>query len=697
MNRDRHNTQSETSIDNIGRDVLDHLYQYVHDAVFVFKLLPEGRLSQFLSVNEGASLLTGYSREQLLAMTVADLTPKSLKSALKQVVRDVIQGQREFTGFCLHRDGREIPIQFRITLEHKTGDDTLVCFVQDVTAEHRIMAELRENESTYRTLVNTVPLLITVMDADLRLLFINDSGCRMMTAALPGELVGRSVLDFIPQEQHEAIRRRLAELKPEHIYNPPVEIQLIRLDGTVIEVESRSSWIQYGHRSAILAVIQDITDRKQSLQLMQDMAYLDPLTNLPNRRAFMEKLQDSIDQASKVGTGVALLFLDLDRFKMINDSYGHEFGDELLRQVSARIRGIVPDAAFVARLGGDEFIVLLDCVHSCFDNFPQQVVTRLNRSPFTVYHREIVVSASVGVTCYLGHDNHEQDLLRQADVAMYQAKEQGGNTFSWYLPKHTMVPAHRRLELERGMHQALAKGEFRLVYQPTVDALTGRLVGCEALIRWHSQEFGDVPPGEFIPIAEETGLIVAIGEWVIRHACEQVVQWSRDGFQFFPIGINLSARQFRMPQFTEFVRSTLQQYNISGTCLHFEITERVLMENTEWIIKRLNELRALGVGLAIDDFGIGYSSLSYLKRFPIEILKIDQSFVRDLEEDANSAQIVLAIIQLAHSLGMRVTAEGVETEEQRDFLLKHQCDYLQGYLISRPQPPEALHYEKFSV
>lgn|GEM_PF-4127551 len=680
-----------------GKKELEQAYQYVHDAVFVWKMTSGGLAGQLVGANDSACRLTGYSRNELLQMSPVDLVPPERRRDLLKVLRGLKQGQREFQGFCLHRSGWILPVQFRITLSTSDEGDIAIGFVQDMSREQAIMEELKESELVYRTLVNTTPLLITVFDTDMNILFINDGGVYLLAASSAAELLGRSIYDFIPQQQHATIHQRLGELRPDHVYNPPMEVQLIRLDGQIIDVESRSSWIQYRKQPAILAVIQDITGRKETLQLMQDMAYRDALTNLPNRRGFMERLQERTEAAVATGTGVALLFLDLDRFKMINDSFGHDFGDELLRQVAQRLVQVTPQNAFVARLGGDEFTILLDCVHSCFDNFPKKVVQALNDAPFVVFHREIVVSASLGITCFLGHDNRGQDLLRQADVAMYQAKEQGGNTFSWYVPRRTKGPAHRRLELERGMHRALRRGEFHLVYQPTVDTYTGRLVGMEALIRWSSEEFGNVSPAEFVPIAEETGLIVDIGEWVLRAVCRQIVEWNRSGNQFCPVAVNISARQFRMPQFTEFVRSVLQEYNVSGSCLDFEITERVLMENTEWIIHRLDELRALGIGLAIDDFGIGYSSLSYLKRFPIQILKIDQSFVSDLEVDANSAQIVLAIIQLAHSLGMKVTGEGVETEEQRRFLLKHQCDHLQGYLVSRPQLPEVMNLTDFSM
>ena len=444
-----------------------------------------------------------------------------------------------------------------------------------------------------------------------------------------------------------------------------------------------------GRPSHYVGVMTDISQLKQSEARLEHLVHYDPLTNLPNRRLVQSRLQHALEHADRRGGRVAVLFVDLDRFKNINDSLGHPAGDALLESLAQRLSQRVREDDTLARLGGDEFLVLLENLQRPEDaaSVAQTLLSLLQEPFYLPSGHELYVGASIGISLYPDDGRTVTDLIQHADVAMYQSKEEGRNTYRFYTPTLTLV-AKERLGLEARLHRALANEEFVLHYQAQVDMRNGQLVGCEALVRWHSATEGLVAPDRFIPLAEETGLIVPLGEWVLRQACAQSQSWRASGLADLTIAVNLSGRQLRALDLVERVTRVLQETGLPAERLKLELTESMIMDQREQALERLRALKALGVRLSIDDFGTGYSSLAYLKRLPIDELKIDRDFVRDIPEDSSDMEIAATIIAMARNLRLNVIAEGVETQEQCDFLTRQGCMAGQGYLFGRPLPAE---------
>jgi diguanylate cyclase (GGDEF)-like protein len=419
---------------------------------------------------------------------------------------------------------------------------------------------------------------------------------------------------------------------------------------------------------------------------MEHQATHDLLTGLPNRALFLDRLGHAIRRAERHGSRLAVMFVDLDKFKGVNDTLGHSAGDELLRIVAAQLALCVRDSDTVARLGGDEFVVLLD--DPVGPTMPGAIAERIGQRlgiPMMLAGQEHVVTGSIGISTYPDDGTDAEVLLRQADIAMYRAKQSGRNGFQFFT-EEMQRRLDARLALEQGLHRALQRDEFVLHYQPQVDLADGRVSGIEALLRWQSPELGLVSPMEFIPVAEESNLIVSIGQWVLDHACATLRRWQDDGVRMVPMAINVAASQFANEDLDKLVRDTLDKYGVEPRLLTLELTEGLSMEDPEASIALMDRLKAIGVTMSIDDFGTGYSNLSYLKRFPVDKLKIDQSFTRGLSVVPEDGAIVTAVIQLAHSLGLRAVAEGVETEAQLRLLAEEGCDEIQGYYFSRPLP-----------
>ena len=448
--------------------------------------------------------------------------------------------------------------------------------------------------------------------------------------------------------------------------------------------------------------VQDVTDRKHAEEKIRLLAYYDVLTGLPNRRSFLDQLGLAIDRAQRRDEPLALLFLDLDRFKRINDSLGHSAGDELLKEVASRLVKIVRSTDcvgrpfsdethrddLVSRFGGDEFVVLLSELNRITD--AAAVARRLSEElakPYELSGQTVMMTASIGIAVHPNDGIVAESLIRNADTAMYCAKDHGGNNFQFY-SESMNSSALEQLRLESQLGEALNRNEFVLFYQPQIDIANGSIVGAEALLRWKNQNNELIAPANFIPLAEETGLIIPIGEWVLHSACQQARQWHDDGFPGLRMAVNLSSHQFTKGELSTVVSAALVESRLSPNLLDLELTESVLMEDREEPLRCLKSLKALGLRLSIDDFGTGYSSLSYLTRFPLSSLKIDRSFLAGVPTNSQHVGVTKAIIAMAKSLRLTVTAEGVETEEALDFLKRHGCDEAQGYFFSRPVPAE---------
>jgi len=432
-----------------------------------------------------------------------------------------------------------------------------------------------------------------------------------------------------------------------------------------------------------VGVFSDITKARESQDKLDHLAHHDPLTALPNRLLFHDRLHHALQHASRNHEQLALLFIDLDRFKNVNDTLGHHIGDELLKQVSKALQARLREGDTLARLGGDEFIVLLEDIDNQFGaSLVAEKLVQMFEQPFMVAGHELFVTCSVGISLFPDDATDLNMLIRNADVAMYQAKARGRNGYSFYTPSMSGEGVER-LRLETFLRRSIEKDEVFLHYQPQVDIVSGALIGVEALVRWNHPELGLVPPIRFIPLAEDTGFINQLGKWVLQEACRQMVRWQEAGLVVPKIAVNLSVKQFERGSIVNMVADTLRDTGLDPARLQLEVTESVIM-NTDDAMVFINDLHAIGVGLAIDDFGTGYSSLAYLKQLPVQTLKIDRSFIKDISTDVNDEAIAIAIIQLGKSMNLSVIAEGVETEQQAEFLVRHGCHLAQGYLYSKP-------------
>ena len=479
-----------------------------------------------------------------------------------------------------------------------------------------------------------------------------------------------------------------------------LECRLLRADGSVglLHEQAVVTCDAFGKPVRIHGTTQDITERRRNEERLRTLALYDPLTGLPNREFFNEQFGHSLAHAERIGRPLAVMLLDIDRFKRINETFGHGAGDQLLKEIGARLAQTLRDADYVtradfvpadqnlARLGGDEFTIMLASMARPEDvaKVARRILETVSR-PVLLNGEETVVTVSIGIAVFPADGTDADTLLKNADSAMYFAKDQGKNNYQFF--SSTMnAQSFQKLSLENGLRKALERDELRLHYQPKIDAMSGRISGVEALIRWQHPDLGMVAPNDFIPLAEETGLIVPIGEWVLHTACAQLVRWHAAGHTALTVAVNMASANFAQQDFVDTVAATIRGAGLARQAVEIEVTESVLMQDMKATIAKLHALKAVGVQLSVDDFGIGYSSLAYLKRFPIDTLKIDRSFVRDVIGNREDSAITTAIIALGQNLGLQVVAEGVETEEQAAFLRQKGCHLMQGYLFGRPVP-----------
>ncbi|KFE55437.1 putative bifunctional diguanylate cyclase/phosphodiesterase [Pseudomonas syringae] len=531
---------------------------------------------------------------------------------------------------------------------------------------------------------------IVIFDPDYNILAVNQAFSRV-TGYEQEEMVGRKVTDIASSRD---ARRHFQTIHQslEQTGSWQGELVETRKNG-----ELYPQWLQLsvvrdvaGNMSHIVGFFADLSARRESEERMRYLTHFDELTGLANRSLFKERLREANQRVRQGGRSLALLHINLDRFKLLNDSLGHEVADQLLKQVSRRLSSAMPEADTIARLSGDEFAVLFDAYGnlSSLTRVTSRLLAKL-RTPISVAGHDLVVSASVGISLLPDSAREISALVSQANIAMQHAKHLGGNNFQFFT-ESLQASTLERLQLEIQLRKAIEENQLEVFYQPKLSLETGRLDAAEALVRWRHPARGMVPPGDFIGLAEETGLIGSIGEIVLREACRQACEWQRQGIAPLRISVNLSVHQLRQGKLVSLVRQVLEETGLAPGYLELELTESQLLDSVEHIISTFQQLRELGVKLAIDDFGTGYSSLSYLKRFPVDYVKIDQAFIRGLGEGTEDAAITQAIIAMAHSLGLKVVAEGVENQVQLDFLKANGCDEVQGYLISRPLEAGAL-------
>lgn len=550
--------------------------------------------------------------------------------------------------------------------------------------------DLRESEKRYRLMAENTTDMISRHTPDGTFIYVS-TVCKTLLGYDVEELIGHSILEFIHPDNYNEVRQSQLEIF-DSSSTSSVIYRMRNRDHNFVWLETTSKVLTdpISGEEEIVCVSRDFTARKKLEEELHYLALHDGLTSLPNRILINDRFQQAIFHANREDHLTAILVLDLDRFKRINDTLGHDAGDKVLKLIASRVQECVRQIDTVARPGGDEFVILLASINHLEDAMmvASKILASINE-PFILERQETFITGSIGISIYPKDGQDATMLIKNADTALYCAKEQGGNNYQCYIPDMN-AKALEHLSLENALHSAIERNELRVHYQPVIEIKSGQIKGVEALVRWEHPEHGLVSPVNFIPLAETSGLIVPIGEWVMRHACKEVLSWREQGLPPIRLAVNISGRQFRQRNLLESIQNIITETKFNPKDLDLELTESVIMGDPAKTVEILHTLKAMGTSISIDDFGTGYSSLSYLKRFPIDTLKIDRSFVQDITLDQDDAAIVRAVIALAQSLRLKVVAEGVETQEQLTYLQELNCDSMQGFLISRPLPPDKL-------
>jgi diguanylate cyclase (GGDEF)-like protein/PAS domain S-box-containing protein len=678
-----------------ARDRFRSIFDHAPIGVAVVSL--EGR---YLQVNRSLCEILGYTEEELQALTWQEITHPDDLAVSSAFVRRILEG--EFPRYhlekrFLHSDGHIVWASLSVSLLRNAEDEPLsfVSQIQDVTERKEVEQVIVESEERFRSLVQYSSDIITILEDDGTVRYTSPAVEKVM-GYKPEEQVGTNAFESVHPDDRDRALDTFAELLKRPGLHPPLEFRLPHKDGSWRYLEHIvNNLLDDPVVQGVVITTRDVTERNAMEDQLHHQAFHDPLTGLPNRTLFMDRLEHAVTLANRRGRKVAVLFIDLDNFKVVNDSLGHNAGDQLLIAVAERLKACLRSEDTAARLGGDEFTILVEDIVSVGEVV--QLAGRIAdilQPPFALEEQEVVPTVSTGIA--LSNSAHEQpaDLLRHADLAMYRAKHRGKARYEVFEP--TMgANAVERLLLETGLRRALVRQQFRVYYQPIVALDNDKIAGVEALVRWEHPKRGLLPPEAFLSVAEETGLIVRIGQWVLQEAGKQARIWQEryPGTPPLTVSVNLSTREFFHPKL---VAEVLDESEIDPASLQLEITEGAMKANGTYSADRiLRNLKRIGVQLAIDDFGLGYSSLSYLKRFPVDFLKIDRSFIAGLGGEPNvastkDAEIIKAMIQLTHALGLKVIAEGVETSEQLGRLRNMKCDLAQGNYFSEPLPSEEL-------
>lgn len=658
-------------------------------AVGIAHIAPDGR---WLRVNDKLCAIVDHPREELLRQDFQSITLDEDLASELVLMREAMDGDSDSYRLekrFLRRDGTQVWTGVTVSLARTPSGQPkyFIAVIEDISARKQTEESLRLAQRALEATGNGI-VITDCRQPDNPIVYVNPAFERI-TGYSAAEALGRNCRFLHGEDHNQAGTRNLGEAVA-NTREAKVVLRNYRKDGRLFWNELLIAPVRAedGSVTHFVGVQNDISEQKQAEEKLLHMATHDALTGLPNRTLLQDRLAQAIGYADRLRHLVAILFIDIDRFKNINDSLGHIVGDTLITTLAQRLRGAVRAVDTVARVGGDEFVVVLTDIQREAD--VNQVISSLLTAigePVAVDGHALTVTASIGIGLY-PHDGQDvTSLLKNADTAMYRAKDAGRNSYRFYTQEMN-ADAVARLRLENDLRKAIQGEELLLYYQPQVDAESGRIVAAEALLRWRHPGNGMVSPAEFIPLAEESGLIVPIGEWVLRQVCAQMRAWHEAGQPEIRVAVNLSPRQFRQPNLVEMIVAAVRDYELPASCLELEITEGSLMHNPEEAARLLTELAGHGFELSVDDFGTGYSSLAYLKRFPLHALKIDRSFVIDIETNRDSAAIAAGVIALAHSLDLKVVAEGVEQAGQASYLRAQRCDLIQGYLYGRPMPAE---------
>ena len=644
---------------------------------------------RFMVVNAAAVVQYGYTEAEFLQMTIRDIRPPEQLERLQRNLSAAPQRGPEQAGTWTHlrRDGSRMEVQISSHSVTLSGRPGRLVFAHDVTEHKQAELMLQLRGRALEASVNAIVITVHAAEGDL-IEYANPAFARLFGHASDGVL-GHDLESLLGLHAHDQQQLSLHAAMQSH-QEVTLLLRTRHRDSTQLWTQLHVAPVRAAEDviSHHVCVLTDMTAILEYQEQLEHQANHDALTGLPNRALVSDRMMQAVTFSQRFGHSLWLVFIDLDNFKLINDHLGHQAGDELLCVIANRLRACANEGDTVARLGGDEFLLLLPVANQRPMSSLLQLVQEAIAAPVTLNGQAVTVTCSIGVSIYPADGSEPEQLLKHADIAMYRAKEAGRNQVQFYeAAMHARIAERASIEAE--LRHALARNQLSLVYQPKLDLRSGTVSGMEALLRWQHPTLGAVSPARFIGVAEETGMIVAIGRWVLRMACTQAVAWQQAGLPPLRVAVNLSARQFRDHELQNEVRAALQDSGLDPQYLELELTESLMMHNVGEVVAVIDNLKQLGIALSIDDFGTGYSSLAYLKQFPVDYLKIDQSFTRDMLDEPKVAAIVRSVIALGHSLGFKVIAEGVETAAQLDYLRDKGCDEIQGYHFSRPLTPDA--------